>query len=286
MARFFFRPFQWLRPKRRPVATLTVAVAGPVAATGVATAWTSAVGLLTAVAASQGVAVATTSPVGALTATAQATGVATVWTQPSGRLQETGAKGVATVWTHGVGVLNATAQATGVGQVWTAPAGSLSIFVPSTGNTPTTLLAGAALFARTVDTLALPSDQLAGAITSTVIDSSTETSDMYTRTSDRMDLKVGDVLDRPLKFDVRQFAYASVEISLIAGSWAGAIITIKRSNDDKTFGGLETAQTFSAAAQGNQIDVRGVAFLVAEVTTHQGGSATVEVAWYGSNFER
>ena len=262
MARFFFRPFQWLRPKRRPVATFTVPVA--VAATGVATAWTSAVGLLTAVAAAQGVAVATTSPVGSLTATAQATGVATVWTQPAGRLEETGAKGVATVWTQGVGVLNATAQATGVAQVWTSTQGALSIPATSVGTTPATTFPNA----RVPD------------------DDTEETRGLFMQASGSvvgsLDLNAGTTMGDPIVLDVSLMSHATLQVTLKSGSWSGAVVEFQRGNDKTTFAPLETAVTFGAPGLSRQVDVRGVSFVAAVVKTTQVGAATVGITIFAN----
>jgi hypothetical protein len=105
----------------------------------------------------------------------------------------------------------------------------------------------------------------------------------YARTHDRMDLKSGDTLDRPAKFDVRTFSYATCEITIAtgAGTWGSAVVTLRRSNDNVNFADLETPITFTAAAMKAQIDVRGFAFIAAVVTTYQAASCTVNVDWYG-----
>jgi hypothetical protein len=80
---------------------------------------------------------------------------------------------------------------------------------------------------------------------------------------------------------VQQHAVATVQATLLTGSWGSTVITVQRSNDAVGYEDLEDPITIDAAGLTARIDVSGFGYLRARVTTAAGSAATAQVTIVG-----
>lgn len=80
---------------------------------------------------------------------------------------------------------------------------------------------------------------------------------------------------------VQQHAVATVQATLLTGSWGSTVITVQRSNDAVGFEDLEEPITIEAEGMNARIDVSGFGYLRARVTTAAGSAATGQVTIVG-----
>jgi hypothetical protein len=80
---------------------------------------------------------------------------------------------------------------------------------------------------------------------------------------------------------VQQHAVATVQATLLAGSWGSTVITVQRSNDAVGYEDLEDPVTIDAEGMTDRIDVSGFNYLRARVTIAAGSAATGQVTIVG-----
>ena len=77
--------------------------------------------------------------------------------------------------------------------------------------------------------------------------------------------------------NVLPYTVATIQGTLMTGTWATAELTIARSNDGEDFVNLETTTMLTGEGMTGRIDVSGFAFLRASVTTLEGSAATAQI---------
>ena len=82
---------------------------------------------------------------------------------------------------------------------------------------------------------------------------------------------------------VAAWTNCTFQVVPITGSWATAVVTFERSNDNTAWYDLESATTLSGEGMTADIDCAGFAFIRARVSTQEGSACTAALTMYKSD---